>query len=362
MMPENILETRFGPEIGIDLMANILESSSVMSPTFELSPRGTPFLSVVLRTQGLRIEQFKDALLCLSAQTSDDFEVIVVLHDPTGAFYSSVAKIIASFDNIFSSRIRLLHIQGGNRSSPLNLGLGEAKGRYVSFFDDDDYLFAHWVESFKVDEKIGQGKILRAQCVVMDSGLEEWPENKIGTRSLSWPTIQYPQNFSFVDHLVVNKSPFMSLAFPMQTVKTFSMKFNEELLVCEDWDFLLRVAHKVSVHNIPKVTSIYRRWENNVNTSYSLHGISDWQSAERQIREYWNSKSVIIPPGSVERLMELSQAEALERYSAANVLAYQNLQKSFSWKVLSPLRFIRRQIRRVIAKLAGLFMQSIKKF
>ena len=40
-----------------------------------------PFLSVVMRTQGKRTNALKEALLCLNAQTDQDFEVIVMASD-----------------------------------------------------------------------------------------------------------------------------------------------------------------------------------------------------------------------------------------------------------------------------------------
>ena len=40
-----------------------------------------PFLTVLVRTQGKRIEPLRDALLCLAAQSDQDFEVIVLDHD-----------------------------------------------------------------------------------------------------------------------------------------------------------------------------------------------------------------------------------------------------------------------------------------
>ena len=43
----------------------------------------TPFLSVIIRTQGKRFEALKEALLCLEAQTDDRFEVHLILHKAT---------------------------------------------------------------------------------------------------------------------------------------------------------------------------------------------------------------------------------------------------------------------------------------
>lgn len=340
------------PSVSIRELANILESEMFAQPNVEVGHKSQPFLSVVLRTQGQRTEQLSDALLCLSAQTSDDFELIVVLHDSPGNKISNVETIIRGYDESFVSRTRLLSVEGGSRARPLNVGLKSAQGRYIAFFDDDDYLFAHWVESFKSSEELASGKVLRTQCAIVDSAIEYWPQNSIGTRSLEWPKMQYPSTFSFVDHLTVNKTPFMSVAFPVATIRQFHIEFNEDLPVCEDWDFLLRVTHKTDVLDIEEVTSIYRRWSNNLDTSYSKHGISEWNAAEKQIRDYWNSRFFILPPGSVQRFNELAHAEAREHSVAAKAAAYQSLEQSLYWKLLSPLRFSRRIVRRLLSKTA----------
>ena len=43
-----------------------------------------PFLSVVMRTQGKRIEMLREAVLCLWAQTCQDFEVLIMGHNLDG--------------------------------------------------------------------------------------------------------------------------------------------------------------------------------------------------------------------------------------------------------------------------------------
>ena len=349
------------PSVSVRELANILESELFTQQNVEVVRKSQPFLSVVLRTQGQRIEQLSDALLCLSAQTSDDFELIVVLHDSHGNKISNVETIIRSFDESFVSRTRLLSVEGGSRARPLNVGLKSAQGRYIAFFDDDDYLFAHWVESFKSAEEFAGGKVLRAQCAIVESAIENWPNDSIGTRSLEWPKMQYPSNFSFVEHLTVNKTPFMSAAFPVAIIRQFNIEFREDLPVCEDWDFLLRVSHKSDVFDIEEVTSIYRRWSNNRDTSYAKHGVSDWQSAEKQIRDYWNSRFLILPPGSVQRLNELAQSAASVFSISGKAAAYQQLEQSLYWKILSPLRFARRLLKRLTSKMAQGIASIIKK-
>ena len=41
---------------------------------------GEPFLTIVMRTQGKRLEELTDVMLCLAAQQDDDFELLVMGH------------------------------------------------------------------------------------------------------------------------------------------------------------------------------------------------------------------------------------------------------------------------------------------
>ncbi len=40
-------------------------------------------------------------------------------------------------------------VDHGGRTTPLNVGLPQARGDYVAILDDDDFVFAHWVETFQ---------------------------------------------------------------------------------------------------------------------------------------------------------------------------------------------------------------------
>ena len=55
------------------------EAAAPSAPT----PQGdAPFLSIVMRTVGNRVEAMREALLCLAAQDDDSFELLVMVHNP----------------------------------------------------------------------------------------------------------------------------------------------------------------------------------------------------------------------------------------------------------------------------------------
>jgi glycosyltransferase involved in cell wall biosynthesis len=263
-----------------------------------------PFLTVLLRTQGRRLEALKDALLCLAAQTNRDFEVIVLLHGVEESAATAVHRIIDRQPAEFAARIRALDVTGGMRSKPLNAGIAAARGRYVAVFDDDDLVFGHWVEEFASAAQLAQGRLIRAVVAVQDAAPETWPQGRSGFRTSSWPSAEYPSEFNQLDHLLVNFSPFMSWAFPRSLFELFGLRFDEELTVCEDWDMILRGSTLCGVQEIQEMTAIYRRWTG-AETSYSSHSRDSWRESEQRVLDRLDSRVVMLPPGSVGRIRAL---------------------------------------------------------
>ena len=65
-----------------------------------------PFGSVLVRTQGKRDEGLRETLLCLAAQSLQDFEVLILAHKVTEAGSCVIEKAISDQEEWFRSRIR----------------------------------------------------------------------------------------------------------------------------------------------------------------------------------------------------------------------------------------------------------------
>jgi hypothetical protein len=310
-----------------------------------------PFLSVIVRTQGLRIEPLKDALLCLEAQDDDDFEVLVMMHDAAPADAQAVRDAVAAHPGAFRDRVRVIDVTGGTRSHPLNAGVDAAGGRYLAFYDDDDLLFAHWVSSFAEAAQASPGTLLRAVVANQSVEPETWPGGIGGFRSTAWPKPEWEAHFDFLGHLLVNKSPFMSWAFPRSVFSTFGVRFDEELVAAEDWDVILQAALLLGVTEVPALTSIYRRWSN-AESSVTLHSTEAWQRSEQRVLEHLDRMVLTFPTGSVPELRtHVLYTEALRQYRV--LFAGHELRRPLNsaWKVASPtVRFavrVRNRLRRM---------------
>lgn len=278
--------------------------SIVSKPVSGAPGRGAnsvPFLSVIMRTQARRLAAMRDALLSLAGQTDQDFELVVVLHANASAAeadFAAVRALVERYQPLYDREVRIVTATGGKRGHPLNVGVAEARGEYVCFFDDDDLLFGNWVESYRHIDAPGQ--LRRLSCAVQRVASEAWP-GETGFRATTWPLAAYPETFSVVDHLGVNNTPFMCVAFPREFFFADGFRFDEQLDVCEDWDAILTGAVTRGVGSTAHLGAIYRMWSG-VETSYSTHHRAEWQRSERRVIEKLNARPLRLAAGEAEAL------------------------------------------------------------
>lgn len=219
-----------------------------------------PFLSVVVRTMGDRIECLRDALLCLAGQVDEDFEVIVMVHNPASSgAVDAVRALVQEEVGDLEARVRVEVAVGGGRSRPLNAAIDIIRGHYVAFFDDDDLVLAHWVSTFREASAVAWGRVLRAIVVDQPCHFEMWGNGAGGLVAAGALDAVYRERFSLLEHVVGRSAPLHSFAFPRRTFTSLGLRFNEEIPVMEDWDFELRAIRFLGVHSVEVVTGVYRR-------------------------------------------------------------------------------------------------------
>ncbi|MBB5360835.1 glycosyltransferase involved in cell wall biosynthesis [Rhodanobacter sp. ANJX3] len=315
----------------------------------------SPFLSVVTRTQGRRIDTLRDVLLCLSAQTDQDFELCIIGHKLNSEDRLAVERIIENTHLEMRERIRLIKVDSGNRTHPLNVGFREARGEYVAILDDDDIVLGHWVEEFKKLATKTPGAVLRAGNVAQLWRPVKTAYGTQSVRAVGSMDACFPLTFDHLNHLVENASPPVSLAFPRSAYADLCIVFDETLTTTEDWDFLLRTAAVCGVASAKEITSIYRRWDQ-AESSYTVHSQEEWLSNHHAIWRKLDSLPLLLGPGSATRIRQLvadynarhfgthqvlphPDIEA-ERYENAMREDIHNLLQSRGWRFTSPIRFV----------------------
>ena len=311
-----------------------------------------PFLTVLVRTQGKRIETLRDALLCLQSQSDQDFEVIVLDHDSQPDAAAAVRASVAILAPSLRDRVRVLTVSGGSRATPLNVGVLAAQGRYIAVYDDDDILFGHWVEAFHAASAGSHGRLLRANVANQRAQPEAWG-TAAGFRTISRAMVEYPPIFDQLSHFLVNYSPFMSWAFPRSLFFTYGVRFDESLTVVEDWDMILQGSMLLGVTDVPALTAIYRRWEG-LGNSYSEHSLEAWNDSEQRVIDRINDSVSMMAPG----VMRASRAVVAHNIALVNFkFLFNGTQLRFplnvGWKLAHPpLRFAVR-VRNRLRRMAG---------
>ena len=295
-----------------------------------------PFCSVLVRTQGGRAS-LDDALTCLAAQTDRDLEVLVAVHAEPDVVVA-VQRLVDRYASAFRDRIRVLTVTGEGRSAGLNLGLTAARGRYLAFLDDDDIVTADWIEEFRAAHEAGPGTILRAQCAVQEH--RRTADARIDYEPTGGFDAPFNREFDMVQHRQLNQTPICSWAVPMGAVRALRLRFDEELPVCEDWEFLVRAAEFLGVSNRPGFTSVYRRFTDGWGSMTTVEQ-EIWDDTALLIRYRLDARPSLLPAGSLEPLAKLREEAAAyaAAYDAA-IAQVEAFERSRYWRLTAPLRWV----------------------
>jgi hypothetical protein len=284
------------------------ESATARGPAID-----HPFLSVLTRSQGTRPSMLAEALTCLAAQTLEDIEVVVLVPgDDPGALQSSEA-VVRSFEEGFVARVRVEQVTSDSRSATLNAGLELAHGRYVAFLDEGDLVTGDWAQRFAEGAEGAPGKLVRSVCDVRHVRRPAPEEEAMGAVpvTLTKPLAEFGERFDAISHLAVNTTPLSSVALPRSLVTEFHLRFDEQLAVGEDWDFLVRAALVVGVEDTGHVTSIHQRW---TDEAAAMPVPSEaWEAAHAKMLSSLDAAPLLLPPGSATELAFLAGDASLAR-------------------------------------------------
>jgi hypothetical protein len=319
-------------------------------------PKNSPFLSVVIRTTGTRTLTLQETLMSLTGQTCQDFEVILVVHSTGQVMVKVVNQLVADFPLSMRNRIQVVRCDRPGRSAPLNDAIKRARGRYIATLDDDDRVFAHWVETFQIISSSSPGQLIRATCARQEFEITASRDLGSYARAVSWFLLSWPSTYDLVAHLLSNDTPNMSVAFPLEVFREDALQFDETLETTEDWDLTIRAALRRGVVSTPEITAIYRWWTNGEATRF-FHALEQRENAIFRIRSKLDAQVILLPPGSVSRLSSLVEEQRtrvleheeditkrdnriyeLEQEIANRDNRLLEIVNSTSWRVTKPLR------------------------
>ena len=181
-----------------------------------------PLLSVVVPVYNTE-RYLEQCLRSLADQDDDRYEVIIVNDGATDG-----SPRIAELFCESHSRFRLVSKANGGVSSARNRGIAEARGRYISFVDSDDYVEGRYVGT------ILDAAVKTAPDIIVFGG-RTFPQDKIADAKMSPVPIRYIDN-SVTAVLGERASrPFVhNKAYRRELLCENGVRFDEEMSLGED--------------------------------------------------------------------------------------------------------------------------------
>jgi glycosyltransferase involved in cell wall biosynthesis len=199
-----------------------------------------PLVSIVIRSANR--PELVQALASLAVQTYTNIEIILVdvagheEFDTPSHWSGSLPLHIASTG------------QPLNRGAAANLGLDRARGDYIAFLDDDDWLLPDHVE-------------------LLVAALREQPANQVAYAGVIcrseispgvWDTVRiYNDPYDPVRLLIENYLPMHAVLFDARLLAK-GPRFDETLRVYEDWDFWIQLSLLTNFIHVDGITAVYR--------------------------------------------------------------------------------------------------------
>jgi len=198
-----------------------------------------PLFSIVLTTYN-RPALLKDALASIDSQTLRDFEVILVNDhgDPVEALLEQY-------------RFSITYLRQGRNQGPAaarNAAHRLARGRYLVYLDDDDLFLPEHLQTLAGALEANPDEVVYSDALFIAERIESASRHVLGEER------RYPhESYSHERLLVDNYIPINTFAWPRALVAEVG-GFDERLSGLEDWDFLLRLAARVTFHHVRQDT------------------------------------------------------------------------------------------------------------
>ena len=198
-----------------------------------------PLVSLVMPAWRPQREWLREAVASCLAQRDCAIELIVVDNgNPT-----PVADMLA---DVVDARLRFVRIPHGGVSRARNVGVAEARGTHLRFIDCDDVVDQGSTRRL-LDLSIDDLTVAYGATEYCDVTLTPYKtvtctlEGVIPAEALTEFTVTLP-----------------SLLFPRRAVD-LAGSWDEDMTICEDWDFVQRVLEHARVRGETRVASRYRR-------------------------------------------------------------------------------------------------------
>ncbi len=161
----------------------------------------------------------------------------------------TTAKIAHQFKNIIPN-IKIYKISLGDLGKSRNYLISKSKGKYIAFFDGDDFFTENYLlEAYKIAKRNTKPAVYSPEFLV-SFGTSDYIIKKLDISSKEFHQINMFEHNYFISQSFVDKEVFSELLY----------KANSNGYGMEDWDWNMRALQKgYQFINIPNTIFFYRR-------------------------------------------------------------------------------------------------------
>ena len=307
-------------------------------------------LDVIVRTVEGRLHYLRDALYSLAGLTYPSVRAIVCVDSSPPAYADQVEELVGHLDGLLEVTVTAVPPHQTERGRPLNWGLEQATGEFISFLDDDDVYYPSFGDTLigclrehpELTVAYGVGQVVRGEAA-------PW-----GFRALSHVK-RYDEPFDRAHLFVENYIPINTLVLRREPVRRAGIHFDETLPIYEDWAFLRELAARFEFRFVDALVSEYRLRTDGSN-AVPEGSEQRWARTGAQVRQRYSGQAVRVPAHELTELYERSREldkrlRELDRARSDEIAALQaelasvrelhhRLLTSRSWRMTRPMRKI----------------------
>ncbi len=205
------------------------------SPGPQTDPQ-SPLVSIICRTMGR--PELAEALASAAGQTHSPLEIVLV--DAAALGEPAYREACAG-----STIVLALPESPLSRPSAANFGLDRARGEYLLFLDEDDWIAPDHVEHL-------------LNCLTGRQGIRAAYSSTRKTDVTGKAILEtFQQSFDRLLLMRDNYIPIHSMLFARELLKE-GCRFEEVFEIFEDWDFWLQLSEHTDFHHVDRCTAFYR--------------------------------------------------------------------------------------------------------
>ena len=242
-------------------------------------------VSIIMRTsQQKRLPLLKIALESIVANDYRPIEIIIVTQSEQQSFIDYLQNICKQF-SVEQIQVKLVinYTSKDERAKNLNLGLNNAKGRYIGFLDDDDVFYEHHISSLV--KKLNNSESVAWAYSQVAMSICTLDNDKVNIVSLNYPFQK--DKFTVEEILKDNFIPIHSYLIDRNKCNLDYIYFDESFPVMEDYEFLFRLLHRGNPTFINEVTCEYRFYIKPSISSSNLDAYSILDHREIENAKIW---------------------------------------------------------------------------